>query len=319
MSSRLAILSYHNVEGTWAFPSAPGQGVRGFRAQLDLFARHANVVPLGEALRRLADGDPLPPRALAITFDDGYRDNLHLAASELRARGMPATFFLVPRLIDRAVRPWWEVLAWAVGCARRERAEWRGTTLRLDSAASRAAAAREVARELKRVDRAERERAVDDLVARLAPGAAPDFGELFVDAAEARRLAALGFEIGSHSAWHSILSRETPEVQREDLAGSRAELEALLDRPVRLLAYPNGTAAANGPETTDAARAAGYAHAVTTRNGLNTGATPPYELRRFVVYPERGTAAGVWARVAAERAVRVARRRAAAVRRRGRP
>jgi peptidoglycan/xylan/chitin deacetylase (PgdA/CDA1 family) len=315
MRDRLAILSYHNVEGTWAFPSGPGQGLRGLRAQLDLLARCANVVPLGPALQRLSAGEPLPPRALAITFDDGYRDNVHLAAPELLGRGMPATFFLVPRLIDRTVRPWWEVLSWAIRAGRPERARWRGTTLRLDSPRGRGEAAREVARELKRVDRAGREAAVDELVEVLAPGPPPDFGALFADADEARALAGMGFEIGSHSTWHCILSRETPEAQRADLAGSRLELEALLGRPVRVLAYPNGTAADYGCDTTDAARLAGYSHAVTTRNGLNGEDTPPYELRRFVMYPERGTSPGVWTRVSAERAGRVLRRRAATLRR----
>lgn len=315
LTTRLAILSYHNVEGTWAFPAAGGAGLRGFRQQLDWLGRHMHVVGLGDALAAIRRGDALPKRSVAITFDDGYRDNLDLAAAELRARAMPATFFLVPRLIDRTVRPWWEVAAWALTAATATRLEWEGREVRLDGRRERAEAAREIARSLKRVDRPERERLVSALVAELAPaGPEPDFGGLYVDADGARELAGLGFTIGSHSMWHAILSRETPQEQAADLAGSKRDLEALLDRPVTLLAYPNGTSADYSAHTIAAAGAAGYTNAVTTRIGLNGGQTPPFELRRFIVSPRRGTSAASWGGSLAARAVRVARRKARALR-----
>jgi peptidoglycan/xylan/chitin deacetylase (PgdA/CDA1 family) len=165
------------------------------------------------------------------------------------------------------------------------------------------------------VDRSEREHLVAELAAGVAPGGPqPDFAELYMDAGGARELAGMGFEIGSHSAWHAILSRETPEAQAADLTGSRHELEALLDRPVTLLAYPNGTAADYSAATIAAARAAGYTNAVTTRVGLNTPQTPPFELRRFVVSPHRGTSAASWGGSLASRALRVARRKVRSLR-----
>ena len=52
---RLLVLGWHNVEGTPCFPSAPGTGIGGFCDQLDWLERWANVVPLGESLRRLSE------------------------------------------------------------------------------------------------------------------------------------------------------------------------------------------------------------------------------------------------------------------------
>ncbi|MFN8108271.1 MAG: polysaccharide deacetylase family protein [Thermoleophilia bacterium] len=309
--SRLTILSYHNVEGTWAFPSAPGAGLRGFRDQLDWLTARANVVRLEESLQALAAGERLPARAVAITFDDGYRDNLDLAADELRRRRLPATFYLVPGLIDRSVRPWWEVVAWALRCGSADTLTWEGRTVVLRSGAGRGAFAREVARSMKRVDRAERETQLDELITQLRPGPQPDFGGLYVDAAGARGLADAGFHVGSHSSWHAILSQETPQEQAADLAGSRSHLEGLLQRPVLALAYPNGTSSDYSPATVDAARAAGFTSAVTTRVGFNTPATPPLELRRLVVMPERGTSVLAWSSALGARGVRVARRRLA--------
>ena len=53
------------------------------------------VIAFEELARLLREGEPLPRRAVAITLDDGYRDNLEVAAPVLRRRGIPATLFLV--------------------------------------------------------------------------------------------------------------------------------------------------------------------------------------------------------------------------------
>ncbi len=73
MADRLAILTWHNVEATWWYPSRPGAGVRGLARQLRSLRRFANVVPLEPALEALASGRPLPPRAVALSWDDGGR------------------------------------------------------------------------------------------------------------------------------------------------------------------------------------------------------------------------------------------------------
>jgi len=67
-----------------------------FRRHLELYRRHYHVVPLKHMADVLAGRrHDLPPRALAITFDDGYRDNVTNAAPVLQRLGLPATFFIV--------------------------------------------------------------------------------------------------------------------------------------------------------------------------------------------------------------------------------
>jgi peptidoglycan/xylan/chitin deacetylase (PgdA/CDA1 family) len=87
---------------------------------------------------------------------------------------------------------------------------------------------------------------------------------------------------------HAILAHEGPDEQAEDLAASRRQLEGELGVAVELLAYPNGQPGDYGADTVQAARLAGYSHAITTIEGWNLASTPAYELRRFVMYPERG-------------------------------
>ncbi|HEX3229078.1 MAG TPA: polysaccharide deacetylase family protein [Pyrinomonadaceae bacterium] len=90
-----SVLVYHSI-------SSPGEPMPGdidisreaFARQLDWLARRRSVVPLIETL------NPNKGRnAVALTFDDGFRDNLTVAASMLEKYSMPATVFVTPGFI----------------------------------------------------------------------------------------------------------------------------------------------------------------------------------------------------------------------------
>jgi peptidoglycan/xylan/chitin deacetylase (PgdA/CDA1 family) len=286
MASRLLILGWHNVEGTWCFPSAPERGSKGLYEQFRMLQRSGNVVDLGDALTKLANGQSLPPRAVALTFDDGYRDNLSLAVPMLHELGLPATIFLAPGILSGQVQPWWEVLGRAFATSRRASLRWGGVTTPLGDA--RRSAYDDVCGQLKHLDAPAREAAVTELVAELEPETRPDVSELFMDWDEARELVRHGVTVGSHSLDHAILANETPATQQENLAESRRQLEEQLDVPVDLFAYPNGSPSDFDDATVGAAKDAGYRCGVTTIGGWNSRATPLYELRRYVLFPERG-------------------------------
>jgi peptidoglycan/xylan/chitin deacetylase (PgdA/CDA1 family) len=287
MADRLLVLAWHAVDATWGYPCRPGSGVRGLARRLQRLRQVANVVPLEPALETLGTNRPLPPRAVALTFDDGYRDNLHLAAPLLEELELPATFFLVPGILSGEVEPWWEVLGWAFARTTKTSVTWRGQPLPTRGAAGRAAARREAER-LKALDRVARDRKVAELCDLLEPDGQVGDRSRFLDWAEARELVRRGFSVGSHSLHHSILSREAASVQVTDLAESRRLLEDELDVPVRLLAYPNGVRGDYDATTIRAAQAAGYVHSLTMLPGVNSSATPAHEVRRVVLEPQQG-------------------------------
>ena len=288
MSDGLLILGWHNAQPTPFYPSSPGVAARGLWHQLKLVRAAGNVVALESAIADLAEGRPLPPRAVALTFDDGYNDNLETVVPMLRRLELPATFFLVTGLLDRAVGPWWETLAWAIASARHTAVEWRNRRLVAGRDKHAYKTMLGLAEQLKACDANERWQAIDEVIELLEPrGSKADIGELFLDWEGARRLAAEQ-SIGSHTSFHNILSAETAEAQRHDLDESRRRLESELERPVKTLAYPNGTARDYGDATLAAAEHAGYAAAVTTIEGRNRATTPRLELRRFVIDPARG-------------------------------
>ncbi|MFL5575972.1 MAG: polysaccharide deacetylase family protein [Gemmatimonadaceae bacterium] len=98
---RVPILMYHQlsprpVESFRRWTVAP----RAFAAQMRWLAQAGyETVGLDALARHRTDGAPLPPRAVVITFDDGYREGMEHALPVLRAWGFTATFFLVAGLM----------------------------------------------------------------------------------------------------------------------------------------------------------------------------------------------------------------------------
>lgn len=287
VSRKLLVLGYHNIEPTWAFPgTTAAAGLQGFDRQLRALRRWAHVVPLSEALTHLAAGRPLPGRAVALTFDDGYRDAATVVAPLLAKHGLPATFFLVPGFLSGQVSAWWEELAWAVQTGTRGGVVSQDVRYDTLTQQQRDACVAAVSESLKRLSQQARLAAVAELVSRLGPHGPNPSNALFMSWDDAQALLTAGFDIGSHTCGHPILSNETAASQTRELAGSKAELEARLGRRMDLLAFPNGRAVDYDDRTLRAVQDCGYTFALTTRTGFATVDHAPFEVRRVVVGPE---------------------------------
>lgn len=103
-------------------------------------------------------------------------------------------------------------------------------------------------------------------------------------AAQLRRLAAEGWEIGAHAITHPHLPELTPEEARREIEGSRSTLARLLGRPVESFAYPYGDL---DPAVETQVRRAGFAMAFGTRLGVPEPDDDLYSLERITV-PRRG-------------------------------
>lgn len=254
-----------------------------FARCLDFFGRHFNVVGAGQVLAARRGGAPLPPRALLITFDDGWADNVEFALPRLRAAGMPGLLFVVADAIDRR-RPFYQeqlVSAWRVGrlgCADLQQAMVAAgrssAPAPAPAPANDNANLRRLIGELESMPRPVRERVLGALEPRLDDG-----HRNMVDGAELEVLLRGGVDIGLHGKTHEPLPR-ADDLDAE-LGGARAQVAARLPA----VATPSTMSFPHGRYDMDIARraqAAGYELVFTSVPVLNpAGPAPGWLLGRL--------------------------------------
>jgi peptidoglycan/xylan/chitin deacetylase (PgdA/CDA1 family) len=277
---------YHRVSETGAKREMlcipPGE----FAAQMAYLKREFNVLALEDLVRHLAR-NRLPPRSIALTFDDGYLDSLTAAAPVLEACGLPATFFVVTTMHERPREFWWDALERALGNDRElpARLELRisGRTLSLSTFTSseRRIARMRLTLEMYEMSQEETDKVVELLLRWSGEGKPSAKDPRTLSADEIRRLDVIpGMSVGSHTANHLLLPALTRDVKNREIIESKRSLEKLLDREVTSLCYPYGRA---DSETVVAARDAGYQYAVRTGNASATSRSDALAIPRIAV------------------------------------
>jgi peptidoglycan/xylan/chitin deacetylase (PgdA/CDA1 family) len=273
------ILTFHRVNDDQD-PFFAAMATSVFAARMEHIARHYTVLTVEDLVVRLREGH-VPRKALALTFDDGYRDNLTHAVPILARFGLPATIFLTTGYIGTPDVLWFDRLALALKRCRQTRLQLPGmAALDLTSVPQRLQALQAALRHLKSLPDVERRQTLEAVVKELEGGRSEGPKRLMLSWDEVGVLRGLGFEVGAHTVSHPILSRLSREEAWQEIHGSRTTIERMLGIRPRVFAYPNGGAEDVTATTMSLVREAGFACAVTTRRGLNTPTTPVMELRR---------------------------------------
>ena len=278
--ARLSVLIFHRVLPR-RDPLFPGEiFAEPFAALMNHVASRFRVLVLRDAVQALAQGT-LPARAMAITFDDGYADNLEIAAPILQRNRVPATVFVATGYLDGGCM-WNDLVIQAFRATQRASVDLRSIglgTFQLDSHQNRRAAIDQVLAHLKylavedRRDRAER-------VLRAAEVDAPR--ELMLTRESVRALHAAGFDVGAHTVTHPILARLPTDAAWDEIRQSKVDLEALTGKSVDLFAYPNGKPGTDySPDHVRMIREAGFEAAFTTASGAANRDSDVYQLPRF--------------------------------------
>ncbi len=283
---RLCILTYHRVLAN-EDPLRPSEpDAKRFDAQLSALGATFNVIRMDEAAERLANGK-LPERAVAITFDDGYRDNHDVALPILERHRLPATFYIATGYLAGGTM-FNDVIIEAVRKASGEIDQSIvGERLPLGNVSERRHAVSRILTKIKTLEPAERASTASEIAARLGVDAAE---RQMMTPDEVRQIASSGMEIGAHTVRHPILCSLTPEAARAEIADSRGQLEGMIGRQVSGFAYPNGRPGIDyGAEHVSMVREAGYSYAVSTRWSSVWPGSSTFELPRIAPWdPDAG-------------------------------
>lgn len=296
LRQRLSIVTFHRVlseEDRRRYP-LPGLAVTPQELDLHLryLTRHFECTTLSDAVVRWRRREPSDRPLLAITFDDGQRDNYVNALPVLERHRTKASFFVTSGTLDDTRPLWHDALAHLI-------CRLRASSANPGDSADRDSRLNDLLAEVMNQPTAEVlgrtvniETAVENTkrwsaeqrgdwmarAAKLLPRTPPEPWEGFMDIRELKHLLALGHEVGSHSHSHALLPQCDDAMLTLEIADSKRRLEAALQAPVRTFCYPNGSV---DSRCVNQVTQAGYQAAVTTRWGSNPQDQHPALLRRF--------------------------------------
>jgi peptidoglycan/xylan/chitin deacetylase (PgdA/CDA1 family) len=237
-ASRLGVLIYHRVLPAHdpLRPSEP-TGVE-FEARMRFVKANFNVISLADGVAGLKRGR-LPARALAITFDDGYRDNYDIAMPILVRLGLPAAFFVATGYLDGG-RMFNDTVIEAVRQAETGTLDLADLGLgshAIATGAQRRAAANSILDRIKYLPPQSRTEVVEKIAERVK-AKLPD--DLMMTSEHVAAMHRAGMEVGGHTVGHPILAEIDLEAARHEIVEGRARLEHIVGTPLTLFAYPNG-------------------------------------------------------------------------------
>jgi peptidoglycan/xylan/chitin deacetylase (PgdA/CDA1 family) len=290
--AQVVVLRYHSVQDDpGVYANSLGKGIvhstAAFKEQMEWAARTYEPVTLDDIASAVADERPMPRRGVAVTFDDGYADNLEIVMPVLERLGMRGAFYITVDNVESRTAPWFCRLRHAFAVT--SRTEWQvgSGVWRLSNASERRQAFRRAsgdcacqsgAAQAALLDRIERELGVEPFVP-----ARP----LMLTWDQVRELRDRGHIVGSHTLSHPNLAQVGPDEARIELRESRRRLEEVLGVPVDHFSYPSPILQPHwSPATRACCAELGYRTAVTCTPGTVSADAGLLCLRR-VAAPEQ--------------------------------
>ena len=295
------ILLYHRIASPEVDPQLLCVGPERFAEHLEVLRQTVQLTTLDNV--RHEDDRP----RVAITFDDGYADNLLAAAPPLTAHDVPATVFVTTGAVGSGREFWWdelerllllspslpetvrldvgdETLALPAGGSATEGPERDWNVLSVDDPSPRHAAYRLLSARLRGLRPEQRDAALAELAAQAGADRAARPSHRALTAAELDQLDALeAIDIGAHTVDHPLLAALPAAEQRDEIERSKSALEDRLGHPVRSFSYPYGSSGDYGRDAVQAVSAAGFDSACANVEGLVGPRTDRFQLPRFIV------------------------------------
>jgi peptidoglycan/xylan/chitin deacetylase (PgdA/CDA1 family) len=311
----LALL-YHRVTEVPLDPQCLCVSPQHFGDHLEVLTRQFHPLGLREFTDRLICGR-LPTRAVILTFDDGYADNLWNAKPILKRYGVPASVFVTTGALGADREFWWDELEglllqpgvlpevihlrinnvhyrWELGSASRYTADdyvrythWN--VLQPDAPTPRHDLYRSLCKLVRPLVEWERRRVINELVTATGRQPGSRTSHRALSPPEVIELARDGLvDVGAHTVSHPQLAALPIHLQRAEIEQSKTHLESILARPVSTFAYPYGSRLDYTNETVTAVRAAGFTTAWSNFPEEISWKADLFELPRLIIHDADG-------------------------------
>ncbi|MEQ8504096.1 MAG: polysaccharide deacetylase family protein [Rhodospirillales bacterium] len=248
---------------------------------------------LDDLIAASAQNLPFPKNAFAVTFDDGFENNLTVAAPILAEMGVPATFYVTTDFIDRNRMSWIDRIEWAFEAAlvhgrpMRIDLPWQDTVITPTGTDSVISILKDIRTHVKTDPGLDPDVMATDIQRQLGfdeTWSCNDPLDRKMTWDQVRELDSHDlFQVGGHSHEHGILSFLPPDKLAIELDLSLD----LLDRKAGIgpihYSYPEGLAHCYSDTVIDALKARGVICCPTAEDGVNPPGTDLFRLKRVMV------------------------------------
>ncbi|HKS40548.1 MAG TPA: polysaccharide deacetylase family protein [Blastocatellia bacterium] len=320
LSRRALVLLYHRIAETDSDPWQLAVTPQHFAEHLQVLSEYNRSMPLQKLSAAMRNGT-LPRRAVTVTFDDGYVDNLLNAKPLLEKHDVPATVFITTGYTGMNREFWWDELDrlflqpgqlpdtlrlsvngnnynWELG----EAAEYpetfyhrnrRWRAWQEDDPTARQSVYRSLWQLMHPMAESERQPLREELLVWAGAASSARQTHRALSREEIRELARGGLiEVGCHTVTHPQLSALSRASQWNELRQSKSDLEEILGNPVSSFAYPYGQKRDYTGETVELVRKAGFDCACTTSVGVVERRADRFQLPRAQVQDMDGESFG---------------------------
>ncbi len=284
INSPIIILLYHRVTDLSTDPEMLAVSPANFRGHIEFLKQQFRIVRFEE------DWSKLQEPAVAITFDDGYADNVLEALPIMEELGVPATFFVSTGRIGTGKEFWWHRLEGILlrngeFPARFELNDNRfGRTWDTDTPERRKMLYASLNQFMKSISPERQEIWLDQLRKWTGSSDVEKGIHRSMTHEEIKRLAASPLAtIGAHTVTHSALSALTEDQQRTEIFTSKQDLEKMIGAEITTFSYPFGRKRDYNQTSIRLCREAGFVKAASNFPGQVHKWTDPFQLPRHLV------------------------------------
>jgi peptidoglycan/xylan/chitin deacetylase (PgdA/CDA1 family) len=265
-----AVVNYHGVvpdgySGGEAFLDGNLVQPEMLHRQLQFLKARYQVIHPEDFRASMERGQPLPPRSVLVTCDDGLVNTVTDMLPVLQSEDVPCLFFVTAASCsDQPGMLWYEELYLLMRQQPLTEAVSQLPTEQGADAPSSSGSFQSrwwrTVRRASQLDASARAEWMDRVRRQCGPTPAMSSERRWrlLTISELRQLAQAGMSIGAHTRSHPVLSLCSDEEARREIQVSKLEIERALGRPVWAFAYPFGNPATMGDREFRLAREAGF-------------------------------------------------------------
>ena len=282
------ILMYHGVTNE-SFPVWTQVQEDRFEKQMKYIREQKNPVSLQTIVDSIKNRTDLPPYSVAVTFDDGFKNNYTTAYPILKKYNIPATIFVTTSFIDNSGLYegyiWTDYIMTLLLETKSEQISVKNNILPLKTEQDKINAKVKICSHLKQIPNKEKFEYIQSLkkehgVDRLKEKHDIFSGMNWDDVLEMDSDNLITF--GAHTLNHEILSQLTDEQIYDEIIGGKEILSQKLGKPIKLFAYPNGQPSDYNVSAIKLA-ADNFLAALSTIEGLSGQDDDLYQLKRIPI------------------------------------